>query len=70
MATRVCDGASGRCGSGRARRVGSETWPGDVPPAKEESEHDDEGKEADERGPDVAPFLARNWNFSHEIPHC
>ena len=70
MTTRVCDGAGGRCGCGRARRVCGETGPGDVSSAKEEAEYDDEDKESDERRPDIAPLLARNWNFSHEIPHC
>ena len=70
MMTRVCDGAGGRCRGGRARRIGGKTGSGHSLPAEDKAEYDDEGKETDERGPDVAPLLTRNWNFSHEVPHC
>lgn len=71
MATRgVSDSAVRSCGRGRARRVARKTGSRNVPPAKQEAQHDDEGEETDEHGPDVAPLLACNWNFSHDIPHC
>jgi len=70
MVTRVSNGARRRCGCGRARRITGEAGSRDLPSTEDEAEHDDEGKETDERRPDVAPLLARDWNFSHEIPHC
>ena len=70
MVCRVGDGAGRGCRCGRARRVSGETGPHDVPAAEEEAEYDDDCKEADECGPYVAPLLACNWNFSHEVPHC
>jgi hypothetical protein len=70
MSCSVGDSSGRGCGRGRARRVAGETRFGDAPLAEEETEHDEESKETEEYRPDVSLVLARDWNFSHGIPHC